>query len=51
MQYWHIPQEEGGQIELVQTGKVDHVLLVPEGSQKCLTQPGQVCPELSAKFS
>lgn len=52
-----LQQEEGGQIKLVQTGKMDHASLTLEGSQKLInswqnrtTQPGRVCPDLNASL-
>lgn len=52
-----LQQEEGGQIKLVQTGKMDHASLTLEGSQKLINswqsktaQPGRVCPDLNASL-
>ena len=52
-----LQQEEGGQIKLVQTGKMDHASPALEGSQEFINswqsttaQPGRVCSALNASL-
>lgn len=52
-----LQQEEGGQIKLVQTGKMDQASLTLEGSQKLINfwqsriaQSERVCPDLNASL-